>query len=83
MAQRLAESLVVVVAGDRHDRTPAHQEGSERIAQVFDGIPQAIGAGGFAEHIAGDDQHIDRLRPAIRGDSLDGATKIVGAIDSA
>ena len=82
MPQRLTEALLVVIAGKRQDGAAVAQEAFEDRLQMADGVAQAIGAGQFAEQVAGDKEHIHFLGRAVIGDPLDGTAQVVGAVDA-
>src|SRR5262249_22084638 len=81
VAQRLAEVLLVVIAGQGEDGAAALEEVGERLLQVADGVAQGLGAGQLAEQVAGHQQQVDRLGSAVAGDALDGAAQILRAVD--
>ena len=83
MAQRLAEVLLVVIAGQRQDGAAVAQEGSKTSCKWRIDSRRRVGPGQFAEQVAGDEQHIDLFRSAVVGDALDGLAQIVGAVDAA
>src|SRR5262249_2612545 len=82
-AERLAEVLIVVVAGDGQDGTASEQERLEDFLNVLDGAAQAIRTTQFAEKVTGDKQDVHRMILAVNGDALDVAADVEGAVNAA
>jgi hypothetical protein len=82
MDESLAETFVIVVAGEREDCPTFFEELSEDLLPVPNRFAKAIRARKLAEEITGHEQHIDLLLLAMRRHSLDCFAEIVGAVDS-
>jgi hypothetical protein len=82
MAQCLAKILVVVIAGEREDRSAVAQKGEERLLYVANGFAQTVGASQFAEQVAGNEHHVHLVLSASGTDTFDGPAQVVGPVNA-
>src|SRR5262249_27495771 len=80
--QRLAEVLVVVVAGQGDDATAPKQKGEKDLVQMLDRFAQPLGPAQLAEQVAGDEEHVHLFLLAEPGDVFDGPAQVGGAVDA-